>query len=451
MSGARSQEILLTRELVALLTGRLTSGVPSAVLDVARVHIADTIGIAVGAIATRLCRQVSRGLRTPYAASFPDGALSTDPAPAAFYWSACAHALDFDDIHDEARVHPTAVTLPAALVAGEVSDAGTSVAEAVALGNELMIRLGLLAADRGTGPSWFLSQLFGYFGAALAFGMRRGLDEKTLVSALGLAYMQCAGGKEAAFSIGSTARAVYPAFAALGGVQAARLAEAGIVGPVEPLTARTGVFSNYLQFEIDHELARQLLEPVGWPSMATAIKPYPSCRSSHAYVGAAFEARRELGGSAVEKIHVRVAPIEVSLCEPLAGRCRPTTLQDAKYSIPFMVSVALVHGHVDLALMGDSIVHDPEVLGLAERVTVSVLDPSEPATSRTLKVLSRGHWSSFPCDVARLIMDVQAVEEKFAACLRYAGVEQQASEDAWTRVMSDDPGGALRVVLPAAV
>ena len=48
-----------------------------------------------------------------------------------------------------------------------------------------------------------------------------GLDDEKLGHAIGLAYMQAAGGKEAGVGMGSQARSIYPAFASMGGVQAA--------------------------------------------------------------------------------------------------------------------------------------------------------------------------------------------------------------------------------------
>ena len=57
---------------------------------------------------------------------------------------------------------------------------------------------GICDRTRGTGTDskWFLSQLFGYLGAAITAGLVLGLDDNKLVHALGLAYMQAAGGKE---------------------------------------------------------------------------------------------------------------------------------------------------------------------------------------------------------------------------------------------------------------
>ncbi len=70
-----------------------------------------------------------------------------------------------------------------------------------------------MAALRTTAVS---TQLFGYLGATVAAGVVMQFDAARLTSALGLAYMQLAGGKQAGFGTGATSRAgpVVPSFAA---------------------------------------------------------------------------------------------------------------------------------------------------------------------------------------------------------------------------------------------
>ena len=78
------------------------------------------------------------------------------PAPqAAFANAALIHILDFDDIHDEARLHPTPVALSAALAAASLCDAGGKrVLEATVLGDELICRLGAMIGP-SLGPTLF--------------------------------------------------------------------------------------------------------------------------------------------------------------------------------------------------------------------------------------------------------------------------------------------------------
>lgn len=355
-----------------------TGAIPPEVRDKTRVHVADSVAIAHAASVQAVGRDITSITARTDGAGPAHVLGSTDrlsPVGAAFANSALIHALDFDDVHDLARLHPTAVALPAALAAADLAGNADRrpVEQAVAVGNELMCRLGTAIAPAGTGPAadWFLTQLLGYVGAAVAAGLVMDLDEPALVSAIGLATMQAAGAKEAGFGVGSTARAIYPAFAASGGLRSAVLAAGGLVGPPRGLDGDAGLFHLYLGGPLDPVQAEQLVDPLRrWDFMETQLKRWPCCRLSHPYVAATLQARSDLDPELVTRIVVRADPAAARLCRPLGARTRPQTLTDAKYSIPFLVAFTLVHGAPDLDNLTDAALDDQHVLRVARSVEV---------------------------------------------------------------------------------
>src|SRR5690606_41201891 len=104
------------------------------------------------------------------------------------------------------------------------------------------------------------------------------LSDAQMVSGIGLACMQAAGSKEAGFGTGSTARAVYPAFAAMGGVQAALMARAGMDGPAGGLDGTAGLFKVYLGSQLTGAQRELLLDTGTWHWLETDIKPWPGAR-----------------------------------------------------------------------------------------------------------------------------------------------------------------------------
>ncbi len=300
---------------------------------------------------------------------------------------------------------------------------GAAVIKAVALGNELTCRLGVFLSPTGTGPGadWFLSQLFGYFGGSFATGLMLGLTEDELVAALGIAYMQLAGGKEPAFATGANTRAIYTGFAAHGALQAALLARAGMIGPASTFEGKAGVFPLYLGMSLSDADIASLVEPGLWRWEATNIKPYPCCRSSHPFVSVALELHKRIGGRSIEAIEVAVNARAGFLCKPIAERRRPSTLADAKYSIPYMVAFALIHGQVDLNTLVEEALEDASVKDLADRLTVSETLPDGPGLapaeiSITLANGCREH-ARF---AGALEVNPAEVEAKFISCLNYA-------------------------------
>ncbi|MET1113733.1 MAG: MmgE/PrpD family protein [Comamonas sp.] len=433
----------LSRQTVRLLLQRMAPGrIPASIRHQMRQHIADAV--AIGLAATR-CQPLAQQLGDAMTMGAHGGACGVlgsaqrhAPSLAAFTNAALIHTLDFDDIHDAARLHPTAVTLPAALAAADLVGApGAQVLSAVALGNELLCRLGVMYSPMGSGPGadWFLTQLFGYFGAGLSAALVLGLDETQIVSTLGLAYMQAAGGKEAGFGVGATGRSIYPAFAAMGGVTAALLSRAGVRGPETALDGAAGLFRIYLEAPPSAAQRALLLAPDGWQCAATQIKPWPSCRLSHPYVSAALALRAQLQGAGVQRMVVAVNASAAKLCAPLADRRHPRTLQDAKYSVPFMTAFALVHGAVDLDLLHLDALVDPAVLAVADTIDIAETLPDRPGHPPAVIDAVTTDGRQLRVSAENFDLDEAGVRAKFDACLAHAGRAAQA--DALWRRLAD--------------
>ena len=104
------------------------------------------------------------------------------PAPNAAQVNATmAHSLDFDDVHEDAIMHPGVVAIPTALAMSEYVGgvSGQEFIAAVALGTDFICRLGLATRP---GESihqygWHLTTLFGYMTAAAVAARLLGLDE----------------------------------------------------------------------------------------------------------------------------------------------------------------------------------------------------------------------------------------------------------------------------------
>ena len=441
----------LSRQMVRLLQQRDTEGgIPPEIRHKARQHIADAVAIGLAAtrsqpLAHQLLDAMTMGAGAGGACGIFGSATRHAPSLAAFANAALIHTLDFDDIHDVARLHPTAVTLPAALAAAELVGAPpVRVVDAVALGNELMCRLGVMYSPMGRGPGadWFLTQLFGYFGAGLTAALVMGLGEDQIVSTLGLAYMQAAGGKEAGFGVGATGRSIYPAFAATGGVTAALLSKAGVVGPESALEGAASLFRVYLEAPPSAAQLALLLDTAGWEFNATRIKPWPSCRLSHPYVSAALVLREQLQGAGVRSMVVAVNASAAKLCAPLADRRRPRTLQDAKYSVPYMTAFALVHGAVELNTLHLEGLSDPAVLAVADRIDIAETLPDKPGhpPAEIHAVTTDGREIRVKATDFDLSHD--GVRAKFDACLAYAGRARQA-DAVWQRMETLDTQPSL--------
>ena len=258
---------------------------------------------------------------------------------AAFANGAMAHALDFEDSHDLALVHPNAATVPAALAMAESIGKvnGKDFIVCLAVGCDIVCRLGL-AFDENPGEyGWYIPPILGSFGATAAAGKLLNLDEAGILDAFSLTLCQSTCSAELRYSPRSDIRSVRDAFAAKTGVLAARLAQKGVKGFDHPLEGKAGLFSLYSNGKYD---GMRLIEGLGtrFEGANISFKPWPTCRGTHTYIEAALHILREhaLNLNDIADIRVIVSSFNRMLCEPEHVRKAPQTVIDARFSIPFI-------------------------------------------------------------------------------------------------------------------
>ena len=222
--------------------------------DVTR-RILDILGIALLASAgetARIVEKVVNGWGGPEQAT----AISNGrryPAPgAALINGTLAHSLDFDDTHLPSILHPSASVVPAALaVAEQMHASGHALLAAVAVGDEITVRVGMAGYDATLGNSVFFEKglhatsIAGTLGSAAAAALLLGLDEVGIAHAISIAASMGAGIIEANRT-GGTVKRVHCGWAAHAGISAAQLAAAGLTGPPTVFEGRFGFLQAYL-------------------------------------------------------------------------------------------------------------------------------------------------------------------------------------------------------------
>jgi len=309
------------------------------------------------------------------------------PAPeAALANGLMAHALDWDDTHDEAVLHAGVTVIPAAFAAAGLRPelSGAALLEAVTAGVDCACRIGL-ASTQGPGVSgWLLTPLCGFFGAAVAAGRVLDLSCDRMVNALGIAYAQAAGNGQATID-GALTKRLQAGFAARGGTLAAILAEDGMTGAVNVFEGTRGYGQVYHHGYFDrnaavHELGQR------FEITRLSFKPYPCCRWTHAAIDAALEARASgLRAHDIKQVRVGVTQQAFnSVGQPLAQKQRPRNVVDAQFSLPFVFAAAMIHGEVMPDHFAEAALVDDETLALSGRVCPYVDDDLEISAGRRM-------------------------------------------------------------------
>ena len=169
-------------------------------------------------------------------------------ASAALVNGTYAHALDFDDTHLPALVHPSASLVPAVLAQAQaLGSNGTEALEALVAGYEVGLRISMGQYDAQTRKSTFFEHGFhatsivGTIAGAVACAKLRGLESAGILNALGVA-CSMGSGIEEANRMGGSVKSTHCGWAAHGAVAAATMAACGITAPVTVLEGRFGFF-----------------------------------------------------------------------------------------------------------------------------------------------------------------------------------------------------------------
>ncbi|HMK51387.1 MAG TPA: MmgE/PrpD family protein [Thermodesulfobacteriota bacterium] len=287
-----------------------------------------------------------------------------------------AHAIEMDDVNNEASLHPGVVVFPAALATSEmVGGAGKKFIEAVVLGYEVMIRLG-----RALGPQNSYKRGFhptgtcGFFGSSVAVSKIMGLKREGMISAMGIAGSQAAGSMEY-LAQGAWTKRFHAGWAALGGMVAAQLARKGFKGPSSIIEGRDGFLHSYS----DGADQSKVLEGIGTQHeiLRTSIKPHACCRYMQPPIDAILKIVKEndLSPEKVEKVRVGILSAGARLiAEPLEEKYTPQSIVDAQFSMPFGAAVAILYRKAGLDEFQLSKIRSEEVKRMMRRVEC-VKDP----------------------------------------------------------------------------
>lgn len=353
------------------------------------------------------------------------------PAPmAALVNGALCHPLDYDDVHERAKSHPSAQTLPAALaVAQRVgSVSGRELITAVAVGADVALRIAL-AVDAGpTEHGWLGSAVYGPFGAAVAAGKIIGLPPDAMRHAIGMAFSQTGGSREMAE--GCSLRGVRDGFSAKVGVVSALLAQQGLTGPGRFLEGRAGLYNLYFRGKYKPE---RLLKDLGsvYEGANVSYKLWPACRLTHTYIEALMTVMREqkLSSQDVDQVNIVVSKWGKELCEPADRRLRPQTSVAAGDSLPFTLGIAMVHQAVRIEHFAPEGLTDPRVLDAARKIVHrfdASLDPADMTPGDVTVKTGDGRVFNKRVEFAygspQNPLKKGGIEEKFVDCVRHSAV-----------------------------
>jgi len=428
----------VTEKLAAFASDLVYEDLPAAVVERTKMLMLDITGIMVRArhdaeSTASLIRAISRlELNRGSCSVFGDTASYSPPA-AALINGTLAHSLDFDDTHAEGSLHSSAPIVPAALAAAEISSAsGRDLITAIVVGFEIQIRLSMALNpaehyERGFHPT----ATCGVFGAAAAAAKLLGLTATDIQSAFGVALSQAAGSMEF-LADGAWTKRSHVGQAAQNGLMCAVMAGEGFKGVNDAFEGRRGFFHSYAQNAKPDKAVAGLGK--SWETLRLALKPYPSCRYSHAAMQGLITIREEqsLHWSKIEKVEIGLPEAGWNLIgDPLKDKRQPKSVVDGQFSMPFCAAVVLREGSMN---WDDYKKHldDDNTLALCRIINVTV-DPRAQAEfpanmAGSVQIDSNGNlfekFISIPKGEPENFMSMEEIRLKFdGLCQPYLGKE----------------------------
>ncbi len=387
---------------------------PSNVIEDAKYRVLDWIGSALAGVSYKPSRIITAMARSAGGASQSTvirGSVKVPVPVAAFANGLIGHVAEFDDGHRLAIGHPGAVTAPVALAVAEGHKrSGKELLAALVAGYEVFIRLGI-AVNPSHYRIWHTTSTCGTFAAAATASSLLKLDYTKTLMAIGTSGTMASG--FLAKTIGTNAKPLNAAHACQSGVQAALLAMEGFTGPDDILTGEKG----FIQ-ATSTDCNTQLLEEISsgkFLSNTAFYKVYASCGHTNSPLDAIFMIMQEneIPVESIRRVQIATYRTAVELC----GRFRNSDEEEAKFSLPYCIAVALLYKKMTLEEFTADKLKSPVVKELAGKVTV-VEDPEAtkvfPARWAAIKVeLDNGTVIEKKVTASSDAPDYSALEEKF--------------------------------------
>ena len=375
----------ITKHIGEYVTGADIEDFPPEAVVAAKGAIMDCLACMLAgsqeSLADILCRYVAAESAAP-AASIVGRGFRTSAANAALVNGAMAHALDYDDITQITKTHPTAVLLPAALaVAEETGASSRGMLLGYMAGFEVACGVGeALSEAYYDDLGWHPTGPLGAVGSAAAASKIMALDPEQTAMAISLAASQASGLRQ---NFGTMTKPFHAGDAARAGVVSAKLVRDGFTASQDALEGRFGfirAFSGGQGFN-----SRKVVENLGnkhyLVESGIEIKKYPCCGSAHLALDATFNllSQGAIDPDAVDRIEVMVD------FDPPRSliHSRPVSSLEGKFSMQYCLAAALLDRQVGLQSFTDGQVLRPEAQSLIPRIDMRRIPGNEGRPSWT--------------------------------------------------------------------
>ena len=371
----------ISRKLAEFVVNTGFEDIPTEVIEVEKKSILDNIAIISGGAYGDGCREFVEFAEEAAGGGCGEATVLGYNKKLPALWAAFANAsmvmaLDFSDTSATATIHPNTSTFPVCLALSEKlgNVSGKDFLTAMVLGSEVACRLAKAASPaRLAMYGFYMPPVVTSFGATAAACKLLGLSADQIIDAWSINLSQYTCSAELTKNKETPIRSIRESFGAKAAMSSAFLAGKGIKGFKDPFEGELGCYAAYFRGDYD---ADAVLCDLGKDFEAAKLifKPWPCCMGNHGCINAALNIMKdnEIDPKEITAVKAEVPTVARLVLEPSEDKKRPKNAINAKYSIPFTVSTAIIDGCVTLNSFSEESLKREDVLSLASKFTHSL-------------------------------------------------------------------------------
>ncbi len=322
-----------------------------------------------------------------------------------------SHVLDFDDTSIEFLGHPSVTLFPGLLALSEwKGKSGKDFLAAFVIGFEAGCRVALGATVNHYLAGWHGTSTIGHFSSTAGCAKLLGLNTQQAIYALGAAGTQAAGIKTV---FGTSCKPLHAGKACFDGLLSALLAQRGLTS-VENILEGKKCFWDMFSKDWD---AKRALEDLGskWNILGNRYKFHASCYQTHPSIEAALVLKKAhaIDPKRIQEIEIHVLPPVLEM----AGKEKPVTALEGKFSIPYSVANALLTEDTGITAFTDEKVNDPDIIALRDKIKI-IPDTQIGAFEADVIIYKDGTRYQKKLDILQYVMDEEEKKAKILTKFR---------------------------------
>jgi 2-methylcitrate dehydratase len=345
---------------------------PQEVIGRTKHIVMDTVGCALGGAESppaKIARAAASEITSAVPSTVMISGRKTSPDLAAFANGVMIRYLDFNDTYaGSPTCHPSDLLAPVLAVVDATNGSGKDAILGTVLGYEVLCGL-IDAGSKERGRSWDQST-YGVIAASVVAAKLFGHTKEQMAHAISLAVSSHISLEQIRRGQISHWKGCALANASRNAVFCAMLAAKGMTGPEEAFEGKAGFLnSTGIRFEI-----RPFADSAeSYRIMKARLKAFPSGYFSQSAIEAILNLRSQIADlDDIKEIRLQTFPAGYEVMGSGEANWKPETRESADHSLPFVMSIALMEGNLEIRHYEQMYYKRSDVRALMQKIKVRI-------------------------------------------------------------------------------